>query len=62
MKKLNNYQQAIDQGFYEKAPKAVLAAIAVSMAINNGEDATEYLKREWQTLYNNGIISQKPQW
>lgn len=67
MKKINEYQQAIDQGFYEHMPKAVLAAIAVSFAekINSNtfetfDGPTFALQAEWATLHANGIVPQKP--
>ncbi len=64
-KKENDYQKLIDSKFYERCPKAVFAAIAVSYAVNHGitkmEDITGELLNEWKTLNENGIVPQKPQ-
>ena len=62
LKTLNSYQQAFPN--YEKTPKAVIAAIAVSFALLRSEDnwdkAIERLTDEWQVLHDNGIVPQKP--
>lgn len=69
--KLNEYVAAAGFDVYEKTPKAVFAAIAVS-AVNcsdprgcdhcwdepGGPEAL--LLREWAALYNAGIVAQKP--
>ncbi len=58
----NEYQSLIDQSFYEKCPKAVFAAIAVSYAVNRGiplEEVTSELLNEWKTLNGNNIVPQK---
>lgn len=63
MKKTNEYAQQLDLTFYEKIPKAVLAAIAISFAHRiHGEssDTTHNLQDEWRALYTNGIVPQKP--
>lgn len=47
----------------EKMPKNVLAAIAVSYASNGGDNldkAAGRIAKEWQILYDNGIVPQKP--
>lgn len=63
-KKENKYQKLLSPEFYDKCPKAVLAAIAVSYVLNHiGTDpelAEETLLAEWHTLYANGIIPQVP--
>lgn len=60
----NGYQKLISRELYEKIPKAVLAAIAVSYLLNhqnvNQENIDIDLKREWATLHENGIVPQKP--
>ena len=48
---------------FDECPKAVLAAIAVSLATNGGdklEIATIAISREWQALYDAGIVPQRP--
>lgn len=65
MKSKNEYQQRIDPAFYETCPKAVLAAIAVSL-LNRLDpteklDYTSCLHLEWATLHDNGIVPQKPE-
>jgi hypothetical protein len=61
-KTFNQYAEAID-GIYTRTPKSVLAAIAVS-ALTFGEEireqATARVASEWLTLYENGIVPQKP--
>jgi hypothetical protein len=60
-KKLNNYVLAIDQELYEKTPKAVWAAIAISYASGGGdrfEEAAPNIAREWQALQAAGIVPQ----
>lgn len=62
-KQSNEYARLVDN--YDKIPKAVFAAIAVS-ALNIAfcEDdlskINEVLINEWNALYNSGIIPQKP--
>ncbi len=49
--------------WYDEIPKAVLAAIAVSALTAGGEQlvlARERVRAEWQTLYDNGIVPQRP--
>lgn len=63
--KLNNeYQKLIAQSFYERCPKAVFAAIAVSYIANMAnvslENVTDEMFREWRVLYEQGIVPQKP--
>lgn len=60
--KTNEYANALGD-ILDKAPKTVLAAIAVS-ALTTGGDEIQYARirvlNEWQVLYDNGIVSQKP--
>lgn len=61
MKKINEYSDSI--GYYERVPKAVFAAIAVSALTVGGDylnEAEPRLAREWWALYNAGIVPQKP--
>lgn len=62
-KKGNDYQRAISE-IYEKTPKAVFAALVVDLLlIANGENfdiITSKLLEEWEILYKNGIVPQKP--
>lgn len=58
----NEYSLALGE-VYEKAPKAVFAAVAVSMLTNGGDcfaAAEDRFITEWWTLYENGIVPQKP--
>ena len=57
----NQYVEAITQELYDKTPKAVFAAIAISLLSNGGdrlEEAQAGILCEWYALYNNGIIPQ----
>lgn len=50
---------------FDKTPKTVFAALAFSLAMRMArhhldEDAHTILRDEWQTLYENGIVPQKP--
>jgi hypothetical protein len=64
MKTHNEYSKVISADVYEKMPKTVLAAIAVSFASRiqscSPEAAAVFLLKEWKTLHANGIIPQKP--
>lgn len=58
----NEYAEELGS-LYDRIPKAVLAAIAVSYASNGGYDmehAVDNILAEWQCLHNNHIIPQKP--
>ena len=62
-KRGNEYAAALGND-YNLMPKAVLAAIAVSLAVRvNGEEdfaaARELVVSEWEALYRNGIVTQK---
>lgn len=56
----NDYARLL--GFFDRIPKAVLAAIAVSYAARLNEDGLELAEwevaREWRTLHENGIVRQ----
>jgi hypothetical protein len=58
----NEYQQMVGQVF-DRTPKAVIAALVVSLANRLGYQNDEIPKLwldEWQTLNDNGIVPQKP--
>lgn len=59
----NEYQNLINPLFYEKCPKAVFAAIAVSYMVNHGivqmDEVTVALLDEWKVLHGNEIVPQK---
>jgi len=60
----NNYQLQLTQEFFDKCPKAVFAALAVSYALRvTNEDFSKVqdeLLNEWQCLHSAGIVPQKP--
>lgn len=60
----NEYADLIDTSLYEKMPKTVIAAIAASLALRLADDdfsaVQALLVEEWQALYDNGIVPQKP--
>lgn len=65
MKKTNEYQLAIP--FYDKIPKAVLAAIAYSFAsriieVTDPMMVEQAIWNEWDTLYHNDIVPQEPRY
>lgn len=60
----NNYTQALGN-FFTVTPKAVFAAVAFSFANrlfakSEGTEVADIILEEWQTLYANGIVPQKP--
>lgn len=61
-KQSNEYVDVIGGELFELMPKTVIAAIAVSLAIrlDGRTNARELIKKEWWTLFHNGIIPQKP--
>lgn len=60
--KHNEYAELLPN--FDKIPKSVLAAIAVSFALrHNNEDLNgveQDIIREWAILHNNEIVPQKP--
>ena len=60
----NQYMDLIDPKLYATIPKSVFAAIAVSLTIIRHEDdqsgMNAKLLEEWQALFDNGIVPQKP--
>ena len=59
----NPYSAMIGVDLYERTPKAVFAAIAVSNAVNTSDDfaaARAYILSEWKALYEAGIVPQHP--
>jgi hypothetical protein len=58
----NDYQKLISN--YDKIPKAIFAGIVVSFLLNyqgiEFENIDKAIIDEWRTLYENGIIPQKP--
>ena len=62
MKVLNEYAEAIP--FYSDTPKAVFAAIALSLARRLNEDdyaqAIREIHMEWNALYRAGVVPQEP--
>jgi len=59
----NEYQDLLGADF-DKTPKSVYAALAVSLAMRlnpeSNADALKMLRDEWATLHANGIVPQKP--
>jgi hypothetical protein len=65
VKTTNEYAQFLERAhLFEKTPKTVFAALAVSYALHQREDnfnaVVEELLDEWEILYQNGIVPQKP--
>lgn len=64
MKTQNNYQRLLTEKLFDKTPKAVFAALAVSGLSNYGDELTSDMDRiilkEWWILFHNGIVPQKP--
>lgn len=60
----NEYLGVLGKGAYAAIPKAVFAAIAISVINRDCEDNMDAvhgaLIREWWTLHYNGIVPQKP--
>ena len=57
----NKYMRSLP--WFDRIPKSVLAAIAVSYASSGGdylEQASDNVAREWMVLYENGIVPQRP--
>ena len=58
----NEYAEQL-RGMYDDIPKAVLAAIAVSVLTCGGdhiEEAKSLIANEWKTLHQQGIVPQAP--
>jgi hypothetical protein len=63
MKITNEYSQVMGRE-YVRIPKAVFAAVAISFCSAGGDnlkDAPGKFFDEWQLLFENGIVEQKPQ-
>lgn len=68
MKTSNEYASILNRGIYEKMPKQVIAAIAVSFAArmleadpsSHAATIQSFVLAEWGALHNNGIVPQKP--
>jgi hypothetical protein len=60
VKRSNSYAASIPD--YQRIPKSVFAAIALSFAERLSDDgsAQNTLFREWESLHANGIVSQVP--
>jgi hypothetical protein len=60
----NEYAKQIDRKLFELMPKTVLAALVVSYLdrLSGGEDhdINAEILEEWNTLYLNGVVPQKP--
>lgn len=57
----NQYVNTIDSRVYADIPKAVWAAIAISLATCGGDrldDATRAIVHEWGILHANGVVPQ----
>jgi hypothetical protein len=62
MKASNEYSRQFGR-LYSRIPKAVFAAVAFSYTSSGGDDlqhAIQCFMQEWQILFDNGIVSQKP--
>jgi hypothetical protein len=64
----NKYIEAFDIPLYADIPKAVWAALAISLVMrlealdtDDMERIKVVLKEEWQALYANRVVPQKPQ-
>lgn len=64
MKLHNDYLKELPSDLYERTPKAVWAALAVSLALRLNEDQFEAvpvaLCAEWSSLHQAGVVPQKP--
>lgn len=66
---VGEYVSSLPPWAFDRTPKAVWAALAVSYAANRERDGAEpgpgekawlILLAEWETLYDQGIVPQKP--
>lgn len=58
----NEYTKTLPDGVYADIPKAVWAAIAISLATCGGDtldDAARAVVYEWAILHTNGIVPQQ---
>ena len=58
----NEYTKTLPDGVYADIPKAVWAAIAISLATCGGDtldDAARAVVHEWAILHTNGIVPQQ---
>lgn len=63
LKNTTNEYAGLVEDIFDKTPKAVFAAIAVSYATCGGdvpEKALPNIVHEWQLLFDNGIVTQDP--
>ena len=64
MKKRNEYQETISPALYARTPKAVFAAIAVSLLANHSgvsfDQIDQAIRDEWVVLHANGLVPQPP--
>lgn len=61
--KTNEYVWTLPTGIFDRIPKTVWAAISLSLAMRHVDRLNEALRivmDEWQALYDNGIVPQKP--
>jgi len=61
--KYNEYARALTADLFDTAPKAVIAAVAVSSLTNGGDHLAEARQRflyEWDALWMAGIVPQEP--
>ena len=60
----NEYANMIDREIFDKIPKSVFAAIAVSFLLNyqtvDEDNITQEIINEWKALHDNKIVYQKP--
>lgn len=58
----NQYIHLLDN--YHNIPKAVIAAVCISLILKNHDEdinmVEEDFKHEWEALYMNGIVPQRP--
>lgn len=63
-KKINVYSGHLTSDFYSSCPKAVFAALAVSLMANHLATDVDFVEqsllKEWNILYENGIVPQRP--
>ena len=59
----NDYVMGLNPGIFDKCPKAVFAAMAISALTSGGENieiASNAVLDEWWCLFACGIVPQKP--